>query len=80
MGYSRYSATDYILMEKLYAERDIEYQDDHYLKHVSAMTTEDLHSKSAIAAELAHRDLRIKELEARNSELCFRLDNAFGAV
>lgn len=49
--------------EKLYAERDICELDDlggFYSKHVSAMTAEQLHSKSAIAAELAHRDQIIK--------------------
>ena len=51
--------------EKLYAKRDHEAQGDAYIKHVSAMTGEGLHLKSAIAAELAHRDLRIAELEAR---------------
>lgn len=46
-----------------YAERDIEDQEDYYLKHVLAMTGESLHTKSAIAAELAHRDIRIAKLE-----------------
>lgn len=46
-----------------YAKRDIEEQGEHYLKHVAAMTTEGLNSKADIAAELAHRDIRIKQLE-----------------
>lgn len=53
--------------EKLYAERDICEQDakgGFYFKHVLAMTSEGLHSKSDIAAELAHRDLRIQQLES----------------
>ena len=53
--------------EKLYADRDICEQDakgGFYFKHVLAMTAEGLHSKSDIAAELAHRDLRIQQLEA----------------
>ena len=53
--------------EKLYAERDICELDaagGFYFKHVLAMTAEQLHSKSDIAAELAHRDLRIQQLEA----------------
>lgn len=52
--------------EKLYAKRDICEQDENggfYFKHVLAMTAEGLHSKSDIAAELAHRDLRIQQLE-----------------
>lgn len=49
-------------MKKLYAERNHMDQGDHYLNHVNAMTEEGLHSKSAIAAELAHRDITIKEL------------------
>lgn len=52
--------------EKLYAERDICALDEAgglYSKHVFAMTAEQLHSKSAIAAELAHRDERIHQLE-----------------
>lgn len=46
-----------------YAERDTRNQ-RHYAKHVSAMTGEKLHSKSAIAAELAHRDEVIDNLRA----------------
>lgn len=52
--------------EKLYADRDICELDEKggfYFKHVLAMTAEGLHSKSNIAAELAHRDIRIKQLE-----------------
>ncbi|ENE9458514.1 TPA: hypothetical protein ACPZPF_002311 [Yersinia enterocolitica] len=35
---------------------------NHYGVHIHAMTTEDLHSKSGIAVELAWRDLRIEQL------------------
>jgi hypothetical protein len=49
-------------MMKHYAERDIMGQGQTYLDHINAMTVEDLHSKSDIAAELAHRDLEIKRL------------------
>jgi hypothetical protein len=66
--------------ENLYAERDVVKQGAHYLKHINAMTKEDLHSKSDIAAELAHRDIRIKLLESKVSDLCYRLDHAFGAA
>lgn len=51
-----------------YAERDLIALDragNHYSRHVSAMTTEELHSKSDIAAELAWRDQQIAELIAR---------------
>jgi hypothetical protein len=48
-----------------YEQRDTEQLGELYLVHVEAMTTEGLHEKSAIAAELAHRDSRIKELESR---------------
>ncbi len=46
-----------------YAERDFESEEDHaiYLKHVSAMTVEGLHSKASIAAELAYRDIQLRE-------------------
>lgn len=50
-----------------YAKRDLMALDkagDHYSRHVSAMTGEDLHAKSDIAAELAWRDMRIADLEA----------------
>lgn len=46
-----------------YAERDHVAQGEHYLRHVDAMTTEGLHRKSAIAAELAHRDIVIEQLK-----------------
>lgn len=35
---------------------------DYYCKHVDAMTTEQLHAKSDIAAELAYRDYVIDQL------------------
>lgn len=49
--------------KKLYAERDIIEQMQHYVDHVEAMTAEALHSKSDIAAELAHRDIEIERLQ-----------------
>ena len=49
---------------KHYAKRDPDAQGIHYINHVSAMTTEGLHAKSAIAAELAHRDIEIERLRA----------------
>lgn len=49
-------------INKEYADRDIMSQGKFYTKHVSAMTGEKLHSKSAIAAELAHRDMEIARL------------------
>lgn len=45
-----------------YKERDIEELGEFYFTHISAMTGESLHSKSDIAAELAHRDMIIDEL------------------
>jgi ribA/ribD-fused uncharacterized protein len=48
---------------KLYAERDVIEQMQHYVNHVEAMTAEGLHSKSDIAAELAHRDIVIERLQ-----------------
>lgn len=53
-------------MKKNYAERDIMEMDNvggYYIRHVSAMTAEELHSKSDIAAELGHRDMVIDELQ-----------------
>lgn len=54
-------------MNNLYNTRNIEAIDDYkngnyYFKHISAMTREKLHSKSDIAAELAIRDIKIKDL------------------
>ncbi len=37
--------------------------DNQFLKHLSAMTGEQLHSKADIAAELAYRDTVIEHLE-----------------
>ncbi len=51
-----------------YADRDHEAQGEHYVRHVSAMTAEGLHAKSAIAAELAHRDIEIAALRKRAEE------------
>lgn len=55
-------------MSNEYTERDVIAQGLYYANHVHAMTTEKLHSKSDIAAELAHRDIRIAELEANQRE------------
>lgn len=41
----------------------------HYCRHVSAMTTEQLHSKADIAEQLAWRDQVIEQLRARVGEL-----------
>jgi hypothetical protein len=46
-----------------YAERNHRALGEYYLRHVDAMTAEALHDKSAIAAELAIRDQRIRALE-----------------
>ena len=52
------------MSERLYAQRDIRAQRHYYTRHVDAMTGEALHAKSAIAAELAHRDMEIERLLA----------------
>ena len=65
-------------MTTLYGDRDPMQQDrfgNHYSKHVSAMTAEGLHSKSRIAAELAHRDIRIKELEYQLGQMKISLEH-----
>lgn len=52
-------------MNKHYAKRNAMEQGQFYIDHVMAMTAEELHSKADIAAELAHRDIIIKNLENR---------------
>ena len=47
-----------------YADRDIIGLGQHYTRHVMAMTSERLHEKSDIAAELAWRDEQIERLRA----------------
>lgn len=68
---------------KQYAKRNPEFQGEHYIKHVIAMTAEDLHQKSAIAAELAHRDILIndlkEELKRSNQEL-YKMVYALGSA
>jgi hypothetical protein len=57
---------------KQYAQRDLmgmDYAGNHYCRHVSAMTSEQLHSKSDIAAELGWRDMQIAELKAQSDAL-----------
>ena len=49
---------------KLYSERDPMALEPYFSQHMAAMTAEGLHSKAAIAAELAFRDARIAALEA----------------
>lgn len=62
---------------KRYAHRDIMSQGQVYCDHVQAMTAEDLHSKSDIAAELAHRDIQIAELR---HDLTLANNNAAAAM
>lgn len=51
------------MTENIYAERNFEAQGNLYLRHIDRMTVEGLHSKSAIAGELAHRDAEIEALK-----------------
>lgn len=67
----------------LYAERDIDILDGiggFYSQHVSAMTSESLRSKSAIAAELAYRDMLINELVIAMQQVIECYDSADGKV
>ena len=61
-------------MSKLYAERDIIEQEEFYTRHISAMTKEDLDSKSDIAAELAHRDITALYQKKQIERLYFKLE------
>lgn len=54
---------------KLYAERNLEALGFYYVNHIDAMTGEQLHSKSDIAAELAVRDRTIDQLRAERDRL-----------
>lgn len=59
--------------EKQYAERDIMELDElggYYTRHVMAMTGENLHSKSDIAAELAFRDMQIEKMREDLNDYC----------
>jgi len=51
----------------MYANRDIESDEAlerYYYQHLDAMTTQDLRSKAAIAAELAYRDAMLEKAQA----------------
>lgn len=63
-------------MPKLYADRDPMALGDHYPRHVQAMTAEQLHDKSAIAAELAWRDQRLEAISriVRRALACGQLE------
>lgn len=64
---------------KLYAIREMDVlREPEYFAHVLAMTAEQLHSKSDIAAELAYRDLKIKEVVgAEHQARCDLIDALF---
>jgi hypothetical protein len=64
---------------KQYAERDIENLDEegnYYFRHIEAMSEEGLHSKSAIAAELAWRDRQIDIITAKLEKFYDRIREA----
>jgi hypothetical protein len=69
---------------KLYAERaahELDEAGNYYARHVAAMTSEGLHSKSAIAAELGHRDLEIDRLrQAQAAPVADDLDSRMRAA
>ena len=52
----------------IYAKRYHSAQGSYYTKHVCHMTKEGLHDKSEIAAELAHRDIKITRLTEKLEE------------
>lgn len=58
-----------MVSEKLYADRDPMALEPHYSRHVMAMTAEQLHWKSDIAAELSFRDKEIERLRAETGLL-----------
>jgi hypothetical protein len=56
------------MSEKQYAERDAMDLDEaggYYMRHLMAMTGENLHSKGDIAAELGWRDMKIAALQQK---------------
>lgn len=71
-------------MKQLYdKERDameLDQAGGFYTRHVSAMTREQLHSKSDIAAELGHRDMLISELKEALNGLLTIYDDHSGKV
>ena len=56
-------------MKKLYRQKELtdEQLDTYVFAHQMAMTSESLHSKVEIAAELGARDIQIAELEANQA-------------
>lgn len=65
---------------KLYANRDIRKQGKHYTDHLLALTAEDLHEKSDIAAELAHRDIEIESLREQKQQLDTQVQDLTGII
>lgn len=66
-------------MIEQYGDRDImklDKEGGHYMRHVNAMTSEALHDKSDIAAELAFRDHALQIERQKNQLLQKRLENA----
>ena len=64
-----------LAVSKLYADREVIKQGSYYTAHVSAMTAEGLHSKSDIAAELAHRDIVIAKLKQAIGTISYKAEN-----
>lgn len=64
-----------------YKQREFNDRDwqNHYFKHVNAMTAEGLHSKSDIAAELAFRDSVVERYRAALEQIKLYHENIHGA-
>jgi hypothetical protein len=58
-----------------YERRDAEALGEDYMRHVEAMTAERLHDKSDIAAELAFRDVELRQVRAESSKLWTLIGN-----
>lgn len=64
----------------LYADRDPRQLEPWYSRHVSSMTTEGLHDKADIAAELAYRDLQIETSQQATAACMKRIDELWAKL
>lgn len=61
-------------------ERDTDVYDELVMKHMAAMTTEGLHSKAAIAVELAYRDYELQLQQKAGTYLADITEQAFATI
>jgi predicted RNase H-like nuclease (RuvC/YqgF family) len=71
------------MSDKCYGKRNplkLDEKGGYFIRHMAALTRENLHGKAEIAEELGYRDMIIDELQAKITELQKQVDELRGKL